>query len=228
MKNVLFRNSHMHLRSVSSFLDPDLGDSVGNAVVGNYLCEEVCVSWPLSLCIAKKIVTDECDVCIRFTNDLNRCYPNCHYGVMNFGAYFDVDAYIKTDQLGKKLQILNAIVEALKVLFSLKGWDFQPILEAKERLISCNFDYPIVSKNTHVSPSRKWSAQLVVRIDMQISNAYVAIRQYRKNEISHLLQLATTPTTLNSPAWLPNLEDSIKWLDDATIRTGKLEATIPD
>lgn len=217
----------MYLRTISSFLDTRLCAEIGHAVVGNFLCEEICVSWPLSLCVARKIVVDENDVCIRFTNKLEHCYPNTPYGVLDFGALFDIDSYVKAADDEKKFLILDSLVRALEKLFSWKGWDLGPVLAARVELVDRDFDYPLWSKKKISSPDKKSTAQLMVRIDLRETLVFVAFRKFKTTDVDQLLQIATIPTTLNSPALLPNLEKDIEWLSNTRVRIGRWEVARP-
>jgi hypothetical protein len=217
----------MYLRSISSCLDRRLCDEVGYAVVGSFCREETCISWPLSLLIAKTIVVDESDVVIRFTNKPEHCYPNPPYGVLDFGAMFDIDGYIQAGDREKKILILDYLVRALEKLFSWKRWDLDPLLVAKTKLVDRDFDYPLWSKKKIPSPDKKLTAQLMVRIDLRETVVYVAFRKYRATEIGLLLQVAIFPTTLNSPALLPDLERDIAWLSNTRIRIGRREVECP-
>lgn len=217
----------MYLRSIRSCLDRRLCDEVGHAIVGSFSCEQICVSWPLSLLIERKITVDCGDVFLRFTNKLEHCYPNAPYGVLDFGAMFDIDSYVKAADYEKKVLILDSLVRALEKLFSWKGWDLGPVLAARAELVDRDFDYPLWSKKKISSPDKKSTAQLMVRIDLRETLVFVAFRKFKTTDVNQLLQIATIPTTLNSPALLPNLEKDIEWLSNTRVRIGRWEVARP-
>ncbi len=217
----------MYLQSIRSFLDPRLCDVVRHSTVGDFKCEQVCITWPLSLLIARKIVVDDRDVCVRFTNKPEDCFPYPPYGTLDFGAMLDVNTYIKAADFGKKSLLLESLMSALEKLFAWKGWDINPVLVAKKQLIESDFMWPLWSREATSSPDKKWTAQLMVRIDLHETAVHLACRRYRTKQTSYSAQIATIPTTLNTPALLPNLEATTKWLSNSRIRIGCWEAEVP-
>jgi hypothetical protein len=207
----------MWLKEVGCCLELELADRFPPALVGRFVGESCCVTWPFSSLLYRKVKTqDESQILVHFSDVVPRPLSTHRIAPMGLRFPFDFATYVSETSEKKKLRILNDLTEACMLIAASHGWDTKPFEEAREQLIERKFQYPFLSKKRWRSPDGTRVVRIGIEMDIEITAVFLLVTGRSLKPTEKRIPIRQTRTSMLTVGLENKLAESAQWTDDIT------------
>lgn len=207
----------MYLGFLSVYADEEIVDRFRSGFVHRFHTESCCITELCQVLLYRKLKTpDTRKVHVEFTDRAGTA-PALRQllDVADARWYFPFADYVGKDEVGKKQMILDALHAVLVWIGKQRGWDTAVFDGCREEALRRDLTLTGWSKQSSLSPNRRYRARVGFRYGLSVIEFYVAVFDRRGREVGRK-PLGTACPEMGSAYYI--LKGKGEWLRSNSFR----------
>lgn len=161
-----------------------------------------------------QVKTPDCwKILIECVEDISEQRILNYSGVYTVQIKFDYSSFICKSDFEKKKQVLELIMEGVKIVSNHEGWNLEPFEEVGSKIVESNYENKWIWKKPVKSKNKKISAEIICYHAVKNIDIYIVLKDKTGQELVKKKIISELP---NEFAYSKHL-GKIKWISDSQV-----------